>query len=159
MSSKTTVLRALAALCVLSVLAGCGVEPEPAKPSSVSAIRKRTLERIDKLEKQVAENRMPLYGPRELATSLEFLEGHMKAVGVGTEEQLAQLNALTTRVYELSYQMPRTPPGEALIAAEKGETPKDFAYDTMKFKDILPEARKVVEGLPDSPLAPTRKAR
>jgi hypothetical protein len=140
--------------CVLFLaLTGCRVNVTPPKPASVREIKVRTIARIDRFEKAMAEGRLHAEDVKLLAVSINWLRGHMRSTEVGTEEQLRALD-------EILYQLARA--GGAGMTAPPDWRPSDVDNAPVPepiivpgpLKDLLPQIRKIVESVPDSDLRP-----
>jgi len=138
-----------AAAALSALVAGCGAEPTPPARSTTVDIKKRTLDRIDALQKKLAEGQEVGVGPiRDMATALSALKGRMKRVG--TREQVEALQEFIDKFQEMAV--------GALGGTSSDWTPdKDIPpaaaikIEPGPLKDLLPQVKDLVEKLPTPP--------
>jgi len=136
-------------------LAGCRVDVEQPEPASINELRQDTLGFLDALDAAVAEGSVPVDKVRALGTRLTFLRGHMRTVGVGTEEQLRALDEILIALGQQANAM--RPPAD-WRPPKDDETPPPPLIEPGPLRDLLPQIRRVVESIPDSDARPEFEA-
>jgi len=140
---KTTVLLMTAAL-----LAGCGAEPNTPDPTSVTAIKQRTLERIEVLEQEIADGGVDPEKVRQFSTSLNYLIGHVKTAGVASEELIYQLKEARFAISSGKASRP-LPPRDWQPDKDGGKVP-DVRVQPGKLGQMLSALRDLINEIPDS---------
>jgi|GEM_PF-1897972 len=154
MKGSPRTLRKLFLPVLVTALFGCGIHVVVPPVSSVKEIKHRTLARIDKIEKAIAEKKLGGEDIKQLAVSINYLKGHMKSVQVGTDEQQRALEEILYRLAQTAGRAMRPPqhwrPGE-------GTPPPPPIIEAGPISELLPQIRKIVESVPDSDLRPNLK--
>jgi len=146
-------MQRLFAAAFVILLLGCTAGVEIPREGSVTEVKERTLDRIEKMEKAIAEgnDQGMAFGQdmRRLAGNINRLKGTIRIVKVGTEQDLEALA-------EAYWQVARLAGGGAERPAhlEAGKPPVVKAGD---IGELLPQVRKIVESVPDSNKRPPPK--
>ena len=133
-------------------LAGCSIDVKPPAPSSITELKRGTLNRIDEFDKAIAEDKVHADQVKQLAASINWLRGHLKSTGVGTPEQL---EALDQTLYHLARNSgsPGGPPADWVPSKDAKAQPKPI-IESGPIKELLPQIRRIVESIPDSDARP-----
>ena len=137
------------------VLAGCGIDVTPPPVSSVKELKHRTLARIDRLEKALAEKKASAGQIKDLAVSVNYLRGHMRTVEVGTDQQQQAFEEILYRLAQIGGAADRPP--AHWRPTEDGTPPPQPIIEPGPLRELLPQIREVVESVPDSDLRPNIK--
>ena len=139
-------------------LAGCGVKVDAPKPSSVREIKSRTMLRIERFEKALAENRLNPQDIKDLGVSLNYLRGHMRSTNVGTEEQFRALDEALDLLSGTSQGGAMAPP-DWRPGDDNAPPPPPPIIEPGPLREILPQIKRIVETVPNSDLRPNLPAK
>ena len=154
MNGCARTLRKLLLVGLATALLGCGADVVAPPVSSVKEIKHRTLARIDKIEKAIAEKKLGGEDIKQLAVSVNFLKGHMESVQVGTAQQQRALEEILYRLAQTAGRAMRPPQH---WRPDDGTTPPPPIIEPGPIRELLPQIRKIVESVPDSDLRPNLK--
>ena len=139
-------------------LAGCGVKVDVPKASSVREIKSRTMLRIERFEKALAENRLHPQDLKNLGASLVWLRGHMRSTNVGTEEQFRALDEALYLLSGAGDAGSMGPPPDWRPGDDNAPPPPPI-IEPGPLRDIIPQIKRIVETVPDSDLRPNYPAK
>ena len=131
---------------VAAALLGCGGDVTHPEASAAADIARRTLVRIKTLEEQLAKDEVNSTDLRTLIVSINYLLGHMKKEGIGTDRQRRALEDIREQLARSSPD-PARPPRDWRPGKDKSPPTPTPAIDSGPLKELLPKLRSVIEGI------------